>query len=36
AELNHSPRFWALVARVLPDFGERRAWLRRRGGHLTL
>lgn len=36
AELNHSPRFWALVERVLPDFGERRAWLRGRGGQLTL
>jgi predicted metal-dependent hydrolase len=25
---NHSPRFWAEVARVVPDFGERRVALR--------
>lgn len=31
---NHSPRFWAQVARVLPDFLSRRAELRRRGRHL--
>lgn len=28
-ELNHSPRFWALVARACPDYAERRALLRR-------
>jgi len=28
-ELNHSPRFWALVARASPDYAERRALLRR-------
>jgi hypothetical protein len=28
-ELNHSPRFWALVARACPDYKERRALLRR-------
>lgn len=28
-ELNHSPQFWALVARTLPDYTERRAHLRR-------
>jgi predicted metal-dependent hydrolase len=27
-ELNHSPRFWKRVERVLPDYRERRAWLR--------
>lgn len=27
-ELNHSPRFWALVARTLPDHRERRKALR--------
>jgi hypothetical protein len=28
-ELNHSPRFWALVERALPDWRARRAMLRR-------
>lgn len=27
-EMNHSVRFWAQVARVLPDYGERRKRLR--------
>lgn len=27
-EMNHSPAFWAEVARVLPDYQERRAWLK--------
>lgn len=29
AEFNHSPQFWALVERSLPDYRERRAELRR-------
>lgn len=33
-ELNHSPRFWAEVARVLPDYKGRQAWLRENGGAL--
>jgi hypothetical protein len=32
---NHSPRFWREVARVLPDFAERRAALRRFGRQLA-
>jgi hypothetical protein len=28
-EPNHSPRFWAAVERVLPDYRARRAGLRR-------
>jgi predicted metal-dependent hydrolase len=28
AELNHSAKFWRLVARALPDFGDRRRELR--------
>ncbi|HWI51566.1 MAG TPA: M48 family metallopeptidase [Symbiobacteriaceae bacterium] len=28
-ELNHSPRFWALVARACPDYAARRQLLRR-------
>jgi len=27
-EMNHSPRFWAVVAGVLPDYSKRRARLR--------
>jgi predicted metal-dependent hydrolase len=33
-ELNHSPRFWAHVAGVLPDYRERQAWLRDHGPDL--
>ncbi len=33
-EPNHSPKFWALVAAVCPDFAAARAWLRAEG--LTL
>lgn len=32
---NHSPRFWREVARVLPDFAERRAALRQFGRELA-
>lgn len=30
-EMNHSPRFWAWVERILPDYGTPRAWLRQNG-----
>ena len=33
-EMNHSPRFWAEVRRVLPDFEASRRWLRDNGGAL--
>ena len=33
-EMNHSPRFWAQVAGVLPDYAERRRWLKTHGGEL--
>jgi predicted metal-dependent hydrolase len=32
--MDHSPRFWALVARYCPQHREHRAWLRRHGGTL--
>jgi predicted metal-dependent hydrolase len=35
-ELNHSPRFWALVETVVPDYRERRAWLKAHGHRLSL
>lgn len=34
AELNHSPRFWAVVARLCPDHAAQRDWLRRNGAGL--
>jgi predicted metal-dependent hydrolase len=33
---NHSPRFWALLERRLPDWREPRQWLRRHGATLVL
>lgn len=33
-EMNHSPRFWAHVARCRPDWKSERAWLRRHGAGL--
>lgn len=33
-EMNHSPRFWALVEGVIPDWRERRAWLKKNGASL--
>lgn len=31
-EMNHSPRFWAEVERVLPDYKAHRKWLKQNGG----
>lgn len=33
-EMNHSPRFWAQVERVLPDYKTARTWLKQNGGSL--
>jgi len=33
-EMNHSPRFWAELRRVLPDYERPRRWLRENGGAL--
>ena len=33
---NHSPVFWAEVAKMLPDYKRRRAWLKKNGRFLTL
>jgi len=35
-EMNHSVRFWAIVASVLPDHDVRRRWLKEHGGSLTI
>ncbi len=34
-EMNHSPRFWAEVEKVLPDYKERRKWLKDHGNELS-
>ena len=34
AEMNHSPAFWRVVARLRPDYETPRAWLRREGASL--
>ena len=34
--MDHSPRFWALVARYCPDHREHARWLRRHGPSLVL
>jgi predicted metal-dependent hydrolase len=33
-EMNHGPRFWALVRRLDPGLEASRAWLRRHGPEL--
>ena len=33
-EMNHSPAFWAQVEKVLPDYKERKKWLKDNGGAL--
>lgn len=33
-ELNHSARFWCEVERILPDYKERRKWLKENGTKL--
>lgn len=30
-EMNHSPKFWQLVAGILPDYALRREWLKQHG-----
>jgi hypothetical protein len=34
AEMNHGPRFWALVARAMPRMNEAKQWLRVHGSDL--
>ncbi|MFZ5911000.1 MAG: M48 family metallopeptidase [Chloroflexota bacterium] len=35
-EMNHSRAFWALVGAMLPDYKQRRAWLKKNGSALQL
>lgn len=35
-ELNHSPRFWKEVERVLPDYRIHRKWLKEHGNRLII
>ena len=35
-EMNHSKEFWTLVESLMPDYKERRKWLRENGKNLTL
>lgn len=34
AQMNHSPAFWAVVARLRPDYAPQRAWLKTHGNTL--
>ncbi|SHO44627.1 M48 family metallopeptidase [Anaerocolumna xylanovorans] len=33
--MNHSPSFWKEVEKVLPDYKERRSWLKKNGGYFS-
>ena len=35
-EMNHSPAFWAEVEKILPDYKERRKWLRDHGNEIMV
>ena len=35
-EMNHSPRFWAEVEMVLPDYREREKWLKENGRDIIM
>ena len=34
-EMNHSPRFWAEVEKIFPDYKARRKWLKDHGNEIT-
>lgn len=35
-QMNHSREFWQLVARLIPDYADRRKWLKQHGAELRL
>ncbi|MBS8122501.1 M48 family metallopeptidase [Candidatus Vampirococcus lugosii] len=35
-EKNHSPKFWDLVYKYMPDYQNHKEWLKRNGGELVL
>jgi len=35
AEMNHSPKFWALVEQAVPDYKKKRQWLNKHGEELS-
>ena len=35
-EMNHSPRFWALMESIIPDYKIHRKWLKENGEKLTI
>jgi len=35
-EMNHSPRFWAQVEKVIPDYRNPRKWLKEHGSQMML
>lgn len=35
-EMNHSPKFWAEVEKVMPDYKEQRRWLKKEGSELIM
>jgi len=35
-EMNHSPKFWAHVESVMPDYKEYRKWLKKNGNSLSV
>ncbi|WP_343080910.1 SprT family zinc-dependent metalloprotease [Ostreiculturibacter nitratireducens] len=34
AEMNHSPAYWAIVSRLMPDYQKHRRWLKQHGAAL--
>ena len=35
-EKNHTPEFWEIIGNVLPDYEQRKEWLRRNGKYLDI
>jgi len=35
-EPNHTPKFWDLVGSIIPDYEQRKGWLKVNGRHLDI